>query len=304
MKNGSGVVFDIKRYAIHDGPGIRTTVFFKGCPLRCAWCQNPESMEKEPEFFFRPQRCAPDCRECVRACPERALSKNGTGIHRDLSRCRLCGACAEACVYEALEMVGKEWTVEEVLAEIEKDRVFYEESGGGVTFSGGEPLLQPAFLARLLSELESRRIPAAVDTSGHAPPRVLEQATEKASLLLYDLKLMDEKAHEALTGVSNRLILENMKRLARKGRRIVVRVPLIHGVNDDDDNIMRMESFLRECPGLKEISLLPYHRGGEDKRKRLGGKSASKPFRVPREERLKEIQEELSSRGFSVKIGG
>jgi pyruvate formate lyase activating enzyme len=299
-----GIIFDIKRYAIHDGPGIRTTVFFKGCTLRCQWCHNPEGIEYEPEMMIRTERCAKECRECVSVCPHLAITKRGRVIAVDQEKCDLCGNCTDVCMYESIEIVGREAGIKEILDEITKDRIFYDESEGGVTFSGGEPLAQPDFLLALLTELKQRNIHTAVDTSGFVSFDRLEKASQKTDLILFDLKVMDEDKHRTFTGESNALILENLQKLSQNGKKIIIRVPVLEGVNDDDGNIQRMAEFLRSCGSIQEINLLPYHKGGEEKRRRLSKPSTSIAFRAPSNQRLKEIKNRLSAYGFSVRIGG
>lgn len=299
-----GMIFDIKRYAIHDGPGIRTTVFFKGCTLRCQWCHNPEGIENEPEIMIRAERCAKECWDCISVCPQRAIKKKGKVIEIDPADCDLCGICEEACMYEAVELVGREAKVQDILDEIKRDRIFYDESKGGVTFSGGEPLAQPDFLLALLTELNKRDIHTAVDTSGFAPFDLLEKVSQKADLILFDLKIMDDEKHQRFTGESNSLILENLRKLTQNGKKIIIRVPVLGGVNDDDENIQKMAEFLRSCGGIQEINLLPYHKGGEEKRRRLNKPYSSIDFRAPSSQRLQEIKNGLSAYGFSVRIGG
>ncbi len=299
-----GTIFDIKRYAIHDGPGIRTTVFFKGCTLHCQWCHNPEGIDRKHEIMYRPERCAEDCRQCVTSCPQNAIVKKTKVIHIDKNRCNLCGVCGEVCGYEAIEWVGRDVTVQEILDEVEKDRIFYEESGGGVTLSGGEPLVQSKFLLELLDELGKRNIHTAIDTSGFVPFKILEEASQKADLLLYDLKIMDERRHKELTGESNVLILDNLRKISADGREIIIRTPVIRGINDDEDNIQRLSESLLFCKNLKKINLLPYHKGAEGKLRRLMKKSALNDFKAPSEKRLDEIKRKLASHGFTVKIGG
>jgi pyruvate formate lyase activating enzyme len=299
-----GTIFDIKRYAVHDGPGIRTTVFFKGCSLRCQWCHNPEGIERKHEIMFRPERCAEDCRQCVIRCPRKAIVKKTEVIHIDKDRCDLCGVCGEVCVYEAIEWVGRDVTVQEILDEVGKDRVFYDESGGGVTLSGGEPLVQSGFLLELLDELGKRNIHTALDTSGFVPYKILEKAGQKVDLLLYDLKIMDGNKHQAFTGESNALILDNLRKISADGKEIIIRMPVIRGINDDEENIHRLAEFLHTCRNVKEIDLLPYHKGAEGKLRRLMKKSVPLDFEAPAEERLEAIKRKLSSHGFAVKIGG
>jgi len=299
-----GIIFDVKRYAIHDGPGIRTTVFLKGCPLRCQWCQNPEGIDLEPEVFWRENRCAEDCSACVTACPSRAVSKDGTRIVVDREKCDFCRNCEEACVYDALEIVGREVSVGEIMEEIEKDRVFFDESGGGVTFSGGEPLLQVDFLESLLQEVKKSNIHVALDTSGYVPFQDLDRVSDQVDLFLYDLKIMDDEKHKKFTGVSNKIILENLRKLSGKEKAIIVRIPLVSGVNDDNQSIRMFTEHLRTLKNVKNISLLAYHRGGCEKFRRLLKEEKLETFNPPSKERIEEAKNILMDSGFSVKMGG
>lgn len=300
----TGRVFDIKRYSIHDGPGIRTTVFLKGCPLRCLWCHNPEGIDPAAELMHWPSRCS-RCYACVAACPVRAICKDSAGaVAVDKTKCDLCGKCAEACLYDAMQIVGSEMTVGDLVHEIEKDRVFYEQSGGGATVSGGDPLAQPAFLEELLRALRSRGIHTAVDISGFAPADLRDRIAGLTDLVLYDLKIMDETKHRELTGVSNAPILENLKRLAANGTEVWVRIPLMAGVNDDDKNIDGAIAFLKTLGNLKTVGLLPYHSGGTEKARRLGKESYFKTFEAPSEGRLAAIEAAFRAAGFNVRKGG
>jgi pyruvate formate lyase activating enzyme len=224
----SGLIFDIKKYSIHDGPGIRTTLFLKGCPLACAWCHNPESQSSKPEMIFREQRCI-RCGVCLTACPRRAITWNGDGPLTDWAACQPCDACVTACYAEARERIGREMTVAQALAEIERDRAFYDESGGGVTFSGGEPLMQSDFLAALLHACKAQDLHTAVDTCGFAAWETLDKVRGEVDLFLYDLKLMDDARHRAFTGVSNAPILANLQALSRLGHNLLIRIPLVPG---------------------------------------------------------------------------
>jgi pyruvate formate lyase activating enzyme len=300
----TGRIFDIKKYSIHDGPGIRTTVFFKGCPLGCLWCHNPEGIETGSELMHWPSRCS-RCYSCIAACPPGAIAKAEDGsIGIDKKKCDLCGKCAEACLYDAMQMVGREVTVDELVREIEKDRVFYEQSGGGATFSGGDPLAQPTFLGEVLDALRSRSIRTAVDISGFAQDGTLDRISVKTDLVLYDLKVMDEAKHREVTGVSNAPILENLKRVAANGTEVWIRIPLIAGVNDDDENIVGTIAFLQSLKKIKNVGLLPYHSGGLEKARRLGKESCFKLFEAPSEERLAAIEAAFRGAGFDVTRGG
>jgi len=273
----SGTIFDIKKYAIHDGPGIRTTVFFQGCPLTCWWCHNPESQSHRPVLFYRNSRCML-CGACVAVCPQHGIklfpSTNGMdagsenpgegedGKGRaitDRSICSRCGQCAAACYYGAREISGREMTPAEVMAEIERDLPFYDQSGGGVTFSGGEPLLQPAFLAALLGACKQMGIHTVVDTCGYAAWDVIEPLVGEVDLFLYDLKLMDDIRHMKYTGVSNRRVLSNLQRLSENAAQIEIRIPLIPGINDDAENLTQTAAFIAGLPDIAAIELIAYH---------------------------------------------
>lgn len=300
----TGRVFDIKRYSIHDGPGIRTTVFLKGCSLRCLWCHNPESVEVGPELMHWPGRCT-RCYACIEACPKGAIAKDAAGaVVIDRKACDLCGKCAEACLYDAMQMVGREMSVEEVLSEVEKDKIFYDQSGGGVTLSGGDPFVQSAFAEALLDGCRSRGIPAAVDTAGFSRNGVLDRVASKAGLILYDLKCMDDARHKELTGVSNVPIIENLKRLAAGPTEVWVRIPLVSGVNDDDENVRRTIALLKSLKTIKKVGILPYHSGGLEKARRIGRESHFRKFETPSEERIAAVEAAFREAGFEVRRGG
>ncbi|HML33459.1 trans-4-hydroxy-L-proline dehydratase activase [Sporomusa sphaeroides] len=264
----AGTVFNIQKYSIHDGPGIRTTVFFKGCPLACWWCHNPESLSAKTEIVFLQNKCI-GCGDCVKSCTNAAITLTSQGIKRNETKCSLCKMCVEACPTGAMEQLGQKRTVAEVMREIEKDNIFYEESGGGVTFSGGEALYQLEFLDALLTACKAKRIHTALDTSGYAPWEAIDRIADKVDLFLYDIKLMDDKKHKKYTGASNKLILENLKKLAADQRRIWIRIPVIPGINDDEKNIKDLGDFLSSL-NLRDVYLLPYHNIAIDKYARLG----------------------------------
>jgi pyruvate formate lyase activating enzyme len=297
-----GCVFDIKRYAVDDGPGIRTTVFMKGCPLRCWWCHNPESQLPSPELMFKTHRCT-GCGECVNACPKKAISREGKGISIDRDRCDNCGDCSEACPADALVMVGKEVSAAEVIKEPLRDRAFYEESGGGITFSGGEPLLQPDFLDAVLGECKDKGFHTCVDTSGYAGQRAVDRISGKVDLFLYDLKVTDDKKHRKYTGVSNRLIIENFGRLADRGRNLLVRFPVVPGINDDEKNL-RETAKLMLAHNVKQVCLLPYHRAGIEKYQSLGRAYRMEDVQAPTDNRMRLIRKKMEAYGLEVQIGG
>jgi pyruvate formate lyase activating enzyme len=300
----TGRIFDIKRYSIHDGPGIRTTVFLKGCSLRCLWCHNPESVAPGPELMHWPARCT-RCYSCIKACPLGALSKDATGaVVVDRAKCDLCGQCAETCLYDAMKIVGRNMSVEDVMADVEKDRIFYEQSGGGVTLSGGDPFVQAGFAEALLDACRSQGIRTALDTAGFSQNGVLGKLAAKTDLVLYDLKCMDDVRHREMTGVSNLPVLENLKRLAEGGTEVWVRIPLVHGVNDDDDNIRRTIDFLRSLKTVRRVGILPYHSGGLEKARRIGKDGDFRKFETPSEERIAAIEASFREAGFEVRRGG
>jgi pyruvate formate lyase activating enzyme len=297
-----GTVFNIKRYAIHDGPGIRTTVFLKGCPLSCPWCQNPEGVSPRPEVMWRAPRCIA-CGDCEKACPTGALSfREGPVIDRDL--CDVCGLCAAVCHAEALEIVGLRLTVDEVMAEVVKDRIFYDESGGGVTISGGEPLMQPDFLGGILEASKQAGLHTALDTSGYAERDTLLRIADYVDLFLWDLKIMDDAAHLSFTGVSNQAILDNLKSLARLGKQVVIRFSLVPGVNDNESNIEAMAGFVASLENVGRIDILPYHRVWMDKYRGL--KKGERPFDAdpPSPETLEAAETRLAGYGLKTRRGG
>jgi pyruvate formate lyase activating enzyme len=293
----TGLIFDLRRFSIHDGPGIRTTVFLKGCPLDCWWCHNPESRSPEREPFFRAQRCI-RCGACADTCPEGALTREDPGL------CRACGTCAEACYAGAREMVGREMSVAEVLEEVLKDRAFYEESRGGVSASGGEPLMQAEFLLELLKACKREGLHTALDTNGYAPWEKIEPLLPQVDLFLYDLKLMDEERHRQFTGASNQLILENLGRLSGRGASLHLRIPVIPEVNDDEENLLATAALARSLPGVKRVDLLPYHQAALAKYENLGQSYRLTGTRPPAEERMLELARMFLDSGLSVHLGG
>ncbi len=295
----NGVIFDIKRYSINDGPGIRTTVFLKGCPLRCVWCHNPEGQNPDLELIYRKSRCI-GCLECVKNCPEGALSPVDNRISLNRKECVLCGDCWETCQSEALSVVGKEVTCEETVKEVIEDLVFYEESGGGVTFSGGEPFLQADFLCALSRECKTQGINVAVDTCGCVPFEAFNKLLDGVDLFLYDIKLIDAEKHKRYSGASNQEILENLRRLAENGSNVRVRLPIIPSINDDDENIERTASFLASLSSVRYVDLLPYHRAGIEKYRSLGRSYMLAKIRPPPKERMKWIKEKLEAYGLRV----
>jgi pyruvate formate lyase activating enzyme len=299
----TGVIFDLKKYAIHDGPGIRTTVFFKGCPLACRWCHNPEGLTAAIRRIYRPERCI-GCGGCIQICPQKALRRTAEGLIADPVRCDLCRTCADQCPSAAVEFVGQKVTVAEIVGRIEKDLAFYDESEGGVTFSGGEPLMQPEFLLELLDACGDLDLHRTVDTTGYADATLLLKVAQKTDLFLYDLKLMDAEKHRKYTGVSNERILANLTLLAQNAARIQVRMPVIPGINCDAENIAETADFLSSLRGVEHIGLLPFHNSARGKYRRLGMQWVSAQTPAPAAELLQSIAAGLEKSGLKVTIGG
>jgi len=270
MNSGSrGLVFDIQRFSLHDGPGIRTTVFLKGCPLRCVWCHNPESQLPKPEILFDEKGCN-FCRKCLEACESGAIKLENEKLLLLKENCNACGKCAELCPTNAIRICGTYMSVEEVTKEVLKDEIFYKFSDGGVTISGGEPLFQPNFLLNLLRDLSGHNLSICLDTSGYSEKYVFLRAVSYADIILYDIKTLDPEKHLKLTGVSLERILTNLNLALNSAKQIVVRIPVVYGVNFA--SIEELSSTVNELAemGIKRFELIPYHRFGEEKYRMLG----------------------------------
>lgn len=297
----TGIVFNVEKYAIHDGPGIRTTVFFKGCPLRCWWCHNPEGQSQRFELVYRQGRCN-GCSECISKCSTGAISYLPERLAINRKHCTICGACAGKCSTEALSLVGEKMNVEQVMTIIEKDMPFYGESEGGVTFSGGEPLQQPDFLEAVVNECAKRKIDTVLDTCGYAPAKIVDRFLSKISLFLYDIKIFDSAKHQKYTGVSSELILENARRIASSGARLSVSIPIVPQINDDEENIERTGKFLASLKKVEWVSLLSYHKMGVDKYENLGKPYRLKDTKTPSHQRMQMIKEKLEAFGLDVRV--
>lgn len=300
-----GVIFNVQHYSIHDGPGIRTTVFFKGCPLRCLWCQNPESQVVQPELFFNAERCQ-GCAKCVEVCPQQAISIVNGKSRTDRNLCKTSGECVQVCPNDARNIMGKYVTAGEVFKQVAADAIFYQRSGGGMTISGGEPLTQPQFAISLLNLAHDAAIHTTLDTTGYASWESARRVFEHVDLVLYDFKHMDPIAHKKLTGVTNELILDNAIKIRQElGVAMLARVPIAPGFNDSIENITATAKFIAtELDDSVKVHLLPYHRLGEAKYERLEKPSQATSFQVPTDEHVLELKSIVESFGLDVVIGG
>lgn len=296
----TGIVFDIKRYSINDGPGIRTTIFLKGCPLHCWWCHNPESQASQPQVIFRPNRCDL-CQVCLDACQNLALTWSVNGPLTDRQVCQLCGDCTRVCYPEARQLVGRRMDLAEVMAVIQRDVPFYDESGGGVTLSGGEPLLQKDFTLAILTACRRLDLHTTLDTSGFASAQTIREVAPFVDLFLYDLKLMDDGKHRSYTGVSNQPILANLRELSTLRANLLVRIPLIPGVNDLPEEIQSMGAFLSSLPVPPPVELLAYHNIAEAKYSGLDMEYDLSALQPPSFEQMQGIANGLREFGLNVK---
>ena len=296
----TGLIFEIQRFSIHDGPGIRTTVFLKGCPLNCLWCHNPEGLTREPLLSFLPSRCV-GCGYCFRVCPEGAHAMRGETHVLDRARCRVCGKCVAECHAGALELVGREVAVEEVLAEVLADKPFYETSGGGMTLSGGEPLMQPDFAEALLKAAKSEGLHNAVETCGFAEWERFERLLPWVDLFLFDLKETEPERHAELTGAPLAPILRNLCDLYARGAKVLLRLPVVPGYNDRPEHFEAVGAICRDMPDLLGVEVMPYHRLGEGKRERLGLPADGRPdIEPPTREAVAEWVKALRGAGANV----
>ena len=303
-KSIKGIVFNIQKYSIHDGPGIRTVVFLKGCPLRCEWCSNPESSQTDIEIMYNSEICML-CKQCIFVCIINALKLDEENQFININRieCDKCGKCVEICPSGALTLAGRYMTVEEVLQEVKKDTLFYRKSGGGITLSGGEPGSQPDFSEAILKSAYSMGIHTAIETCGYYSEEILKRLVKWTDIFLYDIKHIDDLKHIHGTGVSNKLILNNFRKLIESGASVIVRIPIIPEFNATKEDMRLIGQFLLEVNGFKEIHLLPYHRLGNSKVTSLGKAKKIKRKLLPEKE-LFDLKEVLTQFGFKVQIGG
>ncbi|MBS3943404.1 MAG: glycyl-radical enzyme activating protein [Dethiobacter sp.] len=292
------MLFNIQRYSLHDGPGIRTTVFLKGCPLKCWWCHNPEGISFKQELIVHHKKCI-GCGSCAQVCAYNAISLGRSINSVDRKRCVLCLKCAEECPAAAIEPAGARMTAEQVFHEAAKDKVFFDQSGGGVTISGGEPLFQPEFLYTLILNLKKAGISVAVDTAGYARWSDLALVSPLTDLFLFDLKLMDGRLSRKYTGRSNKLVLENLNKLARAHGNIQIRIPLIPGINDDQDNLESIGRHVRDL-GLKQASIHPYHHTGVAKYEKIGCSYKLPQIEAPVPEAINRAKDCLEQYGLTI----
>ena len=298
------LIFDIKRYAINDGPGIRITIFFKGCSLNCKWCHNPESIPRQQQKMYSSDKCIGSS-ECIEHCPNDALTLTPEGIVTNADLCEMCGKCAEVCPTKAMEMTGELMSVEQIMKQIKRETLLMDTSNGGVTFSGGEPLLHHEFLVELLEACGKENIHRCIDTTGFSSKEVLLEVADRSEHFLYDLKMMDSAKHKKWTGVPNEKILENLQLLASIGMRLNIRIPLIKGVNDDDENIDESAKFIAALEGDKPIvNILPYHNIAQKKYTKLGKQYDEGIMAEPDIERQNKILEIFKTFGVNAMIGG
>lgn len=296
-----GTVFNIQRFSVQDGPGIRTSVFFKGCPLECPWCSNPESIRPYPEVAHVAAVCK-QCGKCRDTCELKAISFAENGINIDREKCNNCGRCVEVCTNDALKLFGKEVSVEEVLEEVLKDRLYYHSSDGGVTASGGEALRQARFVSALFKDCQEEGIHTTLDTSGHSRQADLEMVLENTDLVLFDLKLIDPGSHIAIVKASNEPIHRSASLIVERGVPMIVRVPLIPGLTDTDENLEGIANFVRDLDSELPINILPYHKMGMGKYKMLGREYTLGELKTPPDERLRAIVDYFESRRLACEI--
>ncbi len=300
----TGLIFDIKKFAINDGPGIRMTIFFKGCNLSCQWCHNPESLSPRVQKMYTASKCI-GVSKCLENCPNDALKLTKEGIVTDFDVCNLCGKCAEVCPTKAFEMLGSNIPISELMKKIDNESIFFDQSGGGVTFSGGEPLMHSDYLINALKECGKRMYHRVVDTTAFANLETIMEIAENCEMFLIDLKVMDSKKHKEFTGVNNEKILSNIVELSKTNCEIIFRIPLISGVNSDLANIKKTAEFINSLEGNKtKINLLPYHKVAENKLVKMGKAEDFIEFETPNDDEISNIILIFNKYGIDASVGG
>ena len=299
----TGIAFDIQRFAVHDGPGIRTLVFLKGCPLRCRWCSNPESQTINPQLMYYPDKCI-GCGSCLSVCMNKAIELRDDEIHFDENNCNNCLKCTEVCPSRAREKCGELFTIGQIVKEVCKDKAFYRKSGGGVTITGGEALFQPKFSAGILKACKKEYIHTALETTGYGSWEDIHAILKSTDLVLYDIKHMDSRIHKQVTGVDNKLILKNILKIDAAGIALIVRLPLIPGINDSIENLVKTAEFIKKIKNATEVHILPYHNLGMYKYGLLGRSYSLDKLEKPDKIESERVKLMLEKYGFTVKIGG
>jgi pyruvate formate lyase activating enzyme len=298
-----GLVSKIQRYSIKDGPGIRTTVFLKGCSMQCEWCCNPELINPQPEIL-KDQNVCIHCGECFSNCPEDTILEEANEYVINRTLCTVCGICVEVCPVGAYELIGRTMSVNELVLELMKDQVFYEVSDGGITFSGGEPTLQYGFVKKVAQELKRNQIHIALDTCGNVPWAYLQELIDVIDLVLYDIKFANNDKHTRFTGESNEVIMQNAEKLSDIGIPLIIRLPLLPGINDTPDDINGIVSFIQGLETVQRVDILPYHRLGIGKYLMLGKEYRLGTLEPPERDHLEKLGGLIEANGFKVAIGG
>jgi glycyl-radical enzyme activating protein len=308
MTQSKGILFDISHFMTEDGPGIRTSVFLKGCPLRCKWCSNAYGLSPYRQLAIMKKKCT-HCGRCINVCVHKAIRREQDGtVVTDFSRCTACGICAGVCLQDARTIVGREYSVEEVMTEILEDRDFYKRNSGGATFSGGEILMQADFVNQMLIRCRKGGIHTAIETSGFGSAQKLLKLVQNTDFVFMDVKAMDSNLHRELTGVPNELILDNIRMVAeecaRSGRDLVLRLPLIPGMNDGEENLKQTAEFVKHLPGEVELNILPYHNLGAGKYENIGQEYPLEDVEKISAEEMKRHKQILEASGICFSIGG